>query len=66
MPLEYRVSFPKGAFRNINRVRHGPVRPRYLADRLYPPPWWNQGTIIAVFDKVMADKVGKWWNTTNI
>lgn len=58
VPLEYRVSFPKGSFRNFNRVLHGPTRPRYLGERLVAPTWWNQGAIIAVFDKIMADKVG--------
>lgn len=57
VPFEYRVSFPKGAFRNINRVSHGPVRPRYLAERLLPPDWWNRDAVISVFDKIMADKV---------
>lgn len=57
VPFEYRVSFPKGAFRNINRVNHGPIRPRYLGERLHPPDWWNQNAVISVFDKIMADKV---------
>jgi hypothetical protein len=56
--MEYRVSFPKGSFRNVNRVLHGPVRPRYLGERLHIPSWWNQTAVIAVFDKIMADKVG--------
>lgn len=60
VPFEYRVSFPKGAFRNINRVNHGPVRPRYLGERLLPPDWWNQSAVISVFDKIMADKVSPW------
>lgn len=56
--MEYRVSFPKGSFRNVKRVLHGPVRPRYLGERLHIPSWWNQTAVIAVFDKIMADKVG--------
>lgn len=57
VPLEYRVSFPKGAFRNINRVHHGPTRPRYLGERLVPPTWWHHNAVVAVFDKILADKV---------
>ncbi|KLT44188.1 hypothetical protein CC85DRAFT_257235, partial [Cutaneotrichosporon oleaginosum] len=57
VPLEYRVSFPKGAFRNINRIHHGPTRPRYLGERLTSPAWWNQSTVIAVLDKILADRV---------
>jgi hypothetical protein len=52
------VSFPKGSFRNIHQVYHGPSRPRYLSERLVTPIWWNQSAVIAVFDKIMADKVG--------
>ncbi|GMK57249.1 hypothetical protein CspeluHIS016_0400830 [Cutaneotrichosporon spelunceum] len=56
VPLEFRVSFPKGAFRNINRIHHGPIRPRYLGERLEPPAWWNQSSVVAVFDKILADR----------
>ena len=56
VPTEYRVSFPKGSFRNIHRINHGMTRPRYLSERLVTPGWWNQSAVIAVFDKIMADK----------
>lgn len=61
VPLEYRVSFPKGAFRNINRVHHGPNRPRYLGERLLAPGWWHHNQIVAVFDKILADQVSSCW-----
>ncbi|KAL1406980.1 hypothetical protein Q8F55_006393 [Vanrija albida] len=54
--IDYRATFPKGIFRNINNVTHGPVRPRYLGERLDPPEWWNQSAVVAVFDRILADK----------
>ncbi|BEI89114.1 uncharacterized protein CcaverHIS019_0204760 [Cutaneotrichosporon cavernicola] len=56
VPFEFRVSFLKGSFRNINRIHHGPTRPRYLGERLEPPAWWNQSSVVAVFDKILADR----------
>lgn len=56
VPIDYRATFPKGVFRNINNVTHGLIRPRYLGERLNPPPWWNQSAVVAVFDRILADK----------
>ena len=62
--MEFKISYPKGAFRNFNRFVHGHHRPTYLGERLKPPSWWKQTEIITAFDKVMHDKVssslGSW------
>ncbi|TXT13185.1 hypothetical protein VHUM_01586 [Vanrija humicola] len=53
VPIDYRATFPKGVFRNINNVTHGLIRPRYLGERLNPPEWWNQSAVVAVFDRIL-------------
>lgn len=57
MPVEFKISYPRGAFRNINRMVYGNERPAFLGERLKPPQWWKQTEIISAFDKVMLDKV---------
>ncbi|WWD00736.1 hypothetical protein V866_007671 [Kwoniella sp. B9012] len=56
IPMEFKVSYPKGNFRNFNRFTYKGERPHYLGDRLKAPSWWRHEAIISVFDKILADK----------
>jgi len=55
IPMEFKVSYPKGCFRNLIRFIHSPERPTHLGERIRAPIWWN---IISVCDKIIFDKVG--------
>ncbi|WVQ69409.1 uncharacterized protein L199_007626 [Kwoniella botswanensis] len=56
IPMEFKVSYPKGNFRNFNRFTCKGERPHYLGERLKAPSWWRHEAIISVFDKILADK----------
>ncbi|WVF69649.1 hypothetical protein IAT40_004428 [Kwoniella sp. CBS 6097] len=56
IPMEFKVSYPKGNFRNFNRFTYKGERPHYLGDRLKAPSWWRHEAVISVFDKILADK----------
>ncbi|OCF58670.1 hypothetical protein L486_03160 [Kwoniella mangroviensis CBS 10435] len=56
IPMEFKVSYPKGNFRNFNRFTYKGERPHYLGERLKAPSWWRHEAIISVFDKILADK----------
>nr|XP_019008347.1 uncharacterized protein I206_06906 [Kwoniella pini CBS 10737]OCF47128.1 hypothetical protein I206_06906 [Kwoniella pini CBS 10737] len=56
IPMEFKVSYPKGNFRNLNKFTYKGDRPHYLGERLKPPSWWRHEAIISVFDKILADK----------
>ncbi|WWD07517.1 hypothetical protein V865_005618 [Kwoniella europaea PYCC6329] len=56
IPIEFKVSYPKGNFRDFNRFTYKGERPHYLGDRLKAPSWWRHEAIISVFDKILADK----------
>ena len=55
--MEFKVSYPKGCFRNLNRITSAGNRPPYLGERLRAPSWWRQSEVMAVFDKILLDKV---------
>ena len=57
IPIEFKVSYPRGHFRNFNKFIHGSQRPSFLGERLRAPAWWKQTEVISAFDKVMHDKV---------
>ncbi|ORY21289.1 AEX-3 domain-domain-containing protein [Naematelia encephala] len=56
VPMEFKVSYPKGCFRNFNKMIHGAERPTFLGERLAPPKWWRHAEVFSVFDKIMLDK----------
>ncbi|WVQ98203.1 hypothetical protein IAU59_005325 [Kwoniella sp. CBS 9459] len=56
IPMEFKVSYPKGNFRNFNRFTYKGERPHYLGERLKAPSWWRHEAVISVFDKILADK----------
>ncbi|WVR04747.1 hypothetical protein IAU60_001758 [Kwoniella sp. DSM 27419] len=56
IPIEFKVSYPRGSFRNFHRVLYKGQRPHYLGERLKPPPWWHHEAIMAVFDKMLAER----------
>jgi hypothetical protein len=56
--MEFKVSYPKGTFRNFNKIHYNETqRPNYLGERVKAPHWWKQAEVIAAFDKVMVDRV---------
>ena len=57
IPMEFKVSYPRGTFRNLNKFMHGPDRPPFLGDRLRAPAWWEQVNVMTAFDKILLDKV---------
>jgi len=57
IPSEFKVSYPKGSFRNFNRFVHETARPSYLGEGMRVPSWWKHTDVITVFDKIMLDKV---------
>jgi hypothetical protein len=60
VPIDYKVSFPSGRFRCINRVWYdNRDRPTHLGERLKAPAWWHQPEALAVFDKIMLDKASQ-------
>nr|XP_031858204.1 uncharacterized protein CI109_006347 [Kwoniella shandongensis]KAA5525276.1 hypothetical protein CI109_006347 [Kwoniella shandongensis] len=56
IPMEFKVSYPKGNFRNFNRLNYKGERPSYLGERVRAPVWWKHETVLSVFDKILADK----------
>ncbi|WWC86769.1 uncharacterized protein L201_001648 [Kwoniella dendrophila CBS 6074] len=56
VPMEFKVSYPKGNFKNFNKFNHKGERPNYLGERLKAPGWWRHEAVVSVFDKILADK----------
>ncbi|WVQ79913.1 hypothetical protein IAT38_002014 [Cryptococcus sp. DSM 104549] len=56
IPMEFKVSYPKGNFRNFNRFSYRGERPAFLGERLRAPGWWGFEAVVGVFDKILADK----------
>ncbi|WRT64656.1 uncharacterized protein IL334_001590 [Kwoniella shivajii] len=56
IPMEFKVSYPKGNFRNFNRFTYKGERPHYLGERLKAPSWWRHEVVISAFDKILTDK----------
>lgn len=58
IPMEFKVSYPKGAFRPLNRITWSKAeRLNFLGERLREPGWWNFESVMSVFDKMFAYKV---------
>lgn len=58
IPMEFKVSYPKGVFRPLNRITWSKAeRPNFLGERLREPGWWNFESVMSVFDKMFAYKV---------
>ena len=61
MPKELKVAFLSKRFRTFNKVSHhkpeGSPPPQFLADKVPTPSWWKGGEVLAVFDKIMLEKV---------
>jgi hypothetical protein len=61
VPKELKVAFLSKRFRTFNKVSHhkpgGSPPPQFLADKVPTPSWWKGGEVLAVFDKIMLDKV---------
>lgn len=58
IPMEFKVSYPKGEFRPLNRITWSKAeRPNFLGERLREPGWWNFESFMSVFDKMFAYKV---------
>lgn len=57
IPMEFKVSYPKGAFRPLNKITWSTVeRPNFLGERLREPGWWKFESVMSVFDKILAHK----------
>lgn len=56
IPMEFKATYPRGTFRNINKVIHN-VRPAFLGERLRAPNWYKHLEIVKAFDRVMLEKV---------
>ncbi|UOH84230.1 hypothetical protein LQV05_001024 [Cryptococcus neoformans] len=60
IPMEFKVSYPKGAFRPLNKItRSKAERPNFLGERLREHGWWKFESVMSVFDKMFAYKVEK-------
>lgn len=59
VPMDFKVSFPQGCFRNISRFIFKEMRPSFVDRQLHAPSWWKSKEVIAVFDKVMTDRVSR-------
>lgn len=59
VPMDFKVSFPQGCFRNISRFIFKEMRPSFVDRQLHAPSWWKSKEVIAVFDKVMTDRVSQ-------
>lgn len=58
IPMEFKVSYPKGAFRPLNKITWSTVeRPNFLGERLREPGWWKFESVMSVFEKMLAHKV---------
>jgi len=58
--LEFKVASNRAGFRNLTRVvaeGNQKGRPSFLGDRLKPPSWWHQVTVLQAVDKVLLDRV---------
>jgi len=58
IPIEFKATYPKGTFRNINKVNHS-VRPIFLGERLKTPSWYKHVDLVKTFDRIMLEKVGR-------
>ena len=52
-PREYVEAYPGGRFRPLSNISARTAHCPY--DRLDPPIWWDQGTIVSAFDKALQE-----------